>query len=73
MSYTQTTLEFRHAIRINKMGLFGKILSVPIKLVNAPIKAMEDTLLGVDHDDDRIMSKPLDKLAEHIKEIDEWE
>lgn len=52
------------------MGLFGKIIATPIKIVNAPVKALED-ICGVEDDEDRIASMPLEKLAEHVQEIDD--
>ncbi len=52
------------------MGLLGNILAAPIKIINAPIKVVED-VCGVDNDRDRIMSKPLESLSKHIQEIDE--
>lgn len=51
------------------MGIFGNILSFPVKIVNAPIRAAEN-LLDCD-EDDRIVSKPLDSLAKELKKIDE--
>jgi hypothetical protein len=59
------------------MGLFGKLLSLPIKIVNTPLKVAEDVLEEVTggkdslSEDRRLLSKPLDYLAEHIEEIDD--
>jgi hypothetical protein len=51
------------------MGLLGDLLSLPVKIVNAPIRAFED-VLDVD-DRDRLLSKPLDALADELEEVDE--
>ena len=51
------------------MGLFGDLLSLPVKIVNAPIRALED--LVDTNEEDRILSKPLEKLSEALEEIDE--
>lgn len=51
------------------MGLFGDILSLPVKIVNAPIRAAEN-VLGCDKSD-RIVSKPLDALAKELEKVDE--
>lgn len=50
--------------------MLGKILSAPIRIVNAPLRAMEK-LATDDHPDDRIASAPLNALAEAIEEIDD--
>lgn len=52
--------------------MFGKLLSLPFKIVNVPIRAAE-TLLSIDDldEDDRILSKPLDTLADEFEDIDE--
>jgi hypothetical protein len=59
------------------MGLFGKILSLPVRIVNAPIRAAGkgmDYLCGDEHSDGKsLLSMPLDKLAEAIEEIDDDE
>lgn len=54
------------------MGLFGKILAAPVRLLNVPARAMEklvdpDSELG---DDENIISKPLEALAKAIEEVD---
>ena len=51
------------------MGLFGDLLSLPVKIVNAPLKALED--LVDTNEGDRIISKPLEKLAEELEKVDE--
>lgn len=53
------------------MGIFGDLLSLPVKIVNAPVRAVED-LMNTEKckEDDRILSKPLDFLADQLKNID---
>ncbi len=54
------------------MGLFGKILAAPIRILNIPARALEkivDENSELD-DEDNILSKPLEKLAQAIEEID---
>jgi hypothetical protein len=51
------------------MGFFGDLLSLPIKIVNAPIRAVED-IFEVD-EEDRVLSKPLDALADELEDVDE--
>lgn len=55
------------------MGFLGKILSTPVRLVNAPLRALErvvdgDSELG---DKENILSTPLEALARALDEIDE--
>lgn len=53
------------------MGFFGKLLALPIKLVNAPIRAIEDlTSAGSIREQDRILSKPLDAIAKEVSKVD---
>jgi hypothetical protein len=55
------------------MGLLGSILSLPLRIVNAPIRATEN-LLSVDEepqDEDRVFSRPLEELAKEIQRIDD--
>ena len=54
------------------MGLLGDLLSLPVRIINAPIRAIEDTA-GCEGDDDdcRILSRPLDALADELKDVDE--
>jgi hypothetical protein len=56
-----------------EMGIIGKLLSTPVKLVNAPLRALEDLFEydGKTKEDDRIISKPLQVLADELKKIDE--
>ena len=55
------------------MGLLGKLLSTPVRILNVPNRMIEklidsDSELG---DDDNILSTPLERLAESLDEIDE--
>jgi len=54
------------------MGLFGRLLALPVRLVNAPVRAVED-LISIDkpREDERIFSCPLDALADELDKIDE--
>jgi hypothetical protein len=56
-----------------EMGIIWKLLSTPVKLVNAPLRALEDLFEydGKTKEDDRIISKPLQVLADELKKIDE--
>lgn len=49
--------------------MFGDFLGSIVRVVNAPVRAAED-LLGVEDEDDRLLSKPADALAEELEEID---
>ena len=51
------------------MGLFGRLLSLPVKVVNLPFKIVEEVLDVPE--DERVMSKPLDAVADVLEEIDE--
>lgn len=57
------------------MSWFGKLLSVPVKLVNAPIRAAENIIehaTGGDDrmdEEDRIMSKPLKAISDEIERL----
>jgi hypothetical protein len=54
------------------MGLFGDLLSLPANILNAPIRACEDLVTGEKtREEDRVFSKPLDFLADQLKEVDE--
>lgn len=53
----------------------GKLLALPVRLVNAPIRAGEKLLAAMCGEDDirkdhRIASAPLEKLAEALEEVD---
>jgi hypothetical protein len=54
------------------MGLFGEILALPVRVLNVPARMVEkladpDSELG---DEDNIMSRPLEGLAQAIEEVD---
>jgi hypothetical protein len=57
------------------MGLFGKLLAAPFKIVNAPIRAAENLLNGGERvpEEDRIFSKPLDAIADELEDVDDDE
>lgn len=42
--------------------MFGKLISAPIRLINAPARAAEN-LMGVEDDEERFLSQPLEELA----------
>lgn len=54
------------------MSFLGNILAVPVRILNIPNRAMEllvnpDSKCG---DEDNLLSKPLETLAQAIEEID---
>jgi hypothetical protein len=54
------------------MKLIGKLLSIPIRIINVPARAIEK-LVNPDSqidDEENFLSKPLEKLAQAIEEID---
>jgi hypothetical protein len=55
------------------MGIFGKVLATPLRIVNAPIRALEDLANGCEKppEDERMFSKILDILAEEVEKVDE--
>ncbi len=52
-----------------RMGLFGKIFSFPVRVLNVPARTIEN-LLDVE-EKDRVASRPLEALAEAIEEAAE--
>jgi hypothetical protein len=57
------------------MGLLGKLLAAPVRVLNIPNRAVEK-LVDTDSerdDEDNILSKPLEKLAQAIEEVDDDE
>jgi hypothetical protein len=55
--------------------MLGKLLSLPFRILNTPIRAGEKIVaqLSGDYDirkEDRIFSVPLDKISEALEEID---
>lgn len=55
------------------MGLLGTLLALPVRIVNAPIRAAENFMLPGDvvHEDDRFLSAPLNALGDALEEVDE--
>ena len=51
------------------MGLLSKLISAPFRIVNAPIRAAE-AFMGCEREDDRLLSKPLDAIADEVEKID---
>jgi hypothetical protein len=49
--------------------MLGSILGKVVRIVNAPIRATEN-LLGAKTEDERLLSKPADALAEELEDID---
>jgi hypothetical protein len=54
------------------MGFLGKILSLPVKIVNVPLVVV-DKITGADKDDDAVPELGYlgKKIAEALEEIDE--
>jgi len=53
------------------MGFFGDLIAMPVRIVNAPLKAVEDVLAdGKATDDERLISKPLDALGDQLSKVD---
>lgn len=55
--------------------MLGKLFSLPVKILNIPLRAIEKVVDSVRGDEtpkeDRVLSKPFEKLSEAIEEIDE--
>lgn len=49
--------------------LLGKIISAPVRIVNAPLRAMENLVDDSYREDERIVSKPLEELAKEIERL----
>jgi len=50
------------------MNIIGKILAAPVRLVNAPLRIIEDALYdGKCPEGERMPSVPLDRLADGIE------
>ena len=47
--------------------MIGRLLAAPFRLLNVPARTMEK-LFGDDHPDERILSKPLESIAEAVEE-----
>lgn len=57
------------------MGLLGKLLAAPVRVLNIPARVVEkivDEYSELD-DEDNILSKPLEKLAQAVEEVDDDE
>lgn len=54
------------------MGILGTLLALPVRIVNAPIRAAENFMSCGDttNEEDRIFSKPLDLLSDELEKID---
>ena len=55
------------------MGLLGTLLAAPVRILNIPNRALEK-LVDPDSergDEDNVLSKPLESIAEAIEEVDE--
>jgi len=55
------------------MGLLGSLLAAPIRILNVPARALEklvDDGSRLD-DEDNVLSRPLEKLAQALEEVDE--
>ena len=46
------------------MGIFGDLLSLPVQIVNLPLKVVDKCL-------DTEVSEPLDEVADEIKSLDD--
>jgi hypothetical protein len=55
------------------MGLFGSLLAMPVRILNIPARAMERLVDSESelYDEDNALSRPLEKLAQAIEEVDE--
>ena len=48
--------------------MFGKLLSLPVRLLNVPMRAVERIVAPQDPDPPRLLSQPLESVAEAIEE-----
>ena len=55
------------------MGLLGKILSTPVRILNMPFRAVEKIIApdSKRDDEDNIISKPLESIENALDEVDE--
>jgi hypothetical protein len=52
--------------------MFGKLLTLPIRLLNVPLKVVDRIVLDSDGPDEDVLSVPLDVVADTIEDaIDE--
>lgn len=52
------------------MGLIGRILATPVRVANVPFRAIEKVVGDDMPKEDRILSRPLEALAEALEEVD---
>ncbi len=52
--------------------MFGKLLALPIRVVNVPFRVAEK-LVEADNPEDRILSVPLEAVAEAVEEAADGE
>ena len=52
--------------------MLGKLLALPIRLLNVPARSIEK-LLGDDDPEDRIISQPLESVAKAVEEAADGE
>lgn len=55
------------------MGIFGELLSLPVKLANVPFEAAERVFNGGDKvdEEDRVISAPLKILSDTLETFDD--
>lgn len=46
--------------------MFGKLLSAPVRLVNAPLRTVEN-IVGCEDEEEREVSRPLESLAKELE------
>ena len=49
------------------MGFFGKILAMPIRIVNLPLKACESL---IDPEEDCKVTQTVEKIAKEVEKVD---
>ena len=49
------------------MSILGRLLSAPVRLINAPLRMLEDFDGTKTPEEDRMISKPLDTIAKGIE------
>ena len=57
------------------MGFFGKLLALPVRILNVPFRAIEKVVALTDGQkdipkEDRVASAPLGALADALEEVD---
>ncbi len=48
--------------------MIGRLLALPVRILNVPARAMEKLLDEEDRKEDRVLSAPLESLAKAIEE-----